>query len=125
MSFSEADYLAERAGINAVLRSLVDSPSDLDATLHVILGNAVRLAHTDRGFIYLKDGAVYRHVSDVGASPEVVEFNKANPIRPGRGTSTGRAVLERAPVQIPDVESDDEAGLDRGSPLEARERDRN
>ena len=108
MSFDEVDYLTERAGVTEVLRSLVDSPSDLDSTLQVILGNAVRLANTDRGFIYLKDDDVYRHVSDVGASPEVVEFNKANPIRPGRGTSTGRAVLERGPVHIPDVDVDAE-----------------
>ena len=108
MGFDEADYLAERAGVTEVLRSLVDSPSDLDSTLHVILGNAVRLARTDRGFIYLRDGDVFRHVADVGASAEVVEFNRANPICPGRGTSTGRAVVERRPVHIPDVELDDE-----------------
>lgn len=108
MSFDETGYLAERAAVNEVLRSLVDSPSNLDSTLRVILGHAVRLANTDRGFVYLKDGDVYRHVADVGASAEVVEFNRANPIRPGRGTSTGRAVLERRPVHIPDVDSDDE-----------------
>lgn len=108
MSFDESDYLAERAGVTEVLRSLVDSPSDLDSTLQAILGNAVRLANTESGFIYLKDGDVYRHVSDVGASAEVVEFNKANPIRPGRGTSTGRAIVERRTVHIPDVELDDE-----------------
>lgn len=108
MSFDETDYLTERAGVTEVLRSLVDSPSDLDSTLRVILGNAVGLAHTDRGFIYLRDGDVYRHVSEVGASAEVVEYNKANPIRPGRGTSTGRAVVERRPVHIPDVDLDDE-----------------
>ncbi len=108
MGFVEADYLAERAGVTEVLRSLVDSPSDLGSTLQVILGNAVRLAHTDRGFIYLKDGDVYRHVCDVGASPAVVEFNKANPITPSRGTATGRAIIERGPVHIPDVELDDE-----------------
>lgn len=108
MSFDETEYLTERAGVTEVLRSLVDSPSDLASTLQVILVNAVGLAHTDRGFIYLKDGDEYRHVSDVGASAEVVEFNKANPIRPGRGTSTGRAVEERRPVHIPDVELDDE-----------------
>lgn len=108
MGFHETDYQAERAGVTEVLRSLVDSPSDLDSTLQVILDNAVRLAHTDKGFIYLKDGDVYRHASDVGASPEIVEFNKANPIRPSRGTSTGRAVIERGPVHIPDVELDDE-----------------
>ncbi|MGA7759140.1 MAG: adenylate/guanylate cyclase domain-containing protein [Ilumatobacteraceae bacterium] len=108
MGYEESDYRAERAGVTEVLRSLVDSPSDLNSTLQVILRNAVGLAHTDRGFIYLRDGDVYRHVSDVGASAEVVEFNKANPIRPGRGTSTGRAVMERRPVHIPDVELDDE-----------------
>jgi class 3 adenylate cyclase len=108
VSFDETDYLAERAAVTEVLRTLVDSPSDLDSTLQVILGKAAGLAHTDRGFIYLKDGDVYRHVSDIGASAEVVEFNKANPIRPGRGTSTGRAVLERRAVHIPDVELDAE-----------------
>jgi class 3 adenylate cyclase len=108
VTFDESDYLALRAGVTEVLRSLVDSPSDLDTTLRVILGNAVALAHTDRGFIYLRDGDVYRHVAEVGASAEVVEFNRANPIRPGRGTSTGRAVVERGPVHIPDVELDDE-----------------
>lgn len=108
MSFDETEYLVERAGITEVLRSLVDSPADLDSTLRAILVNAVELAHTDRGFIYLRDGEEYRQVSDVGASAEVVAFNKANPIRPGRGTSTGRAVVERCPVHIPDVELDDE-----------------
>jgi len=108
MSFDEADYQAERESVTEVLRSLVDSPSDLDSTLQVILDNTVRLAHTEYGFIFLKDGDVYRDVSDVGASPELVEFIMANPIRPGRGTSTGRAVIERAPVHIPDVEVDDE-----------------
>jgi GAF domain-containing protein len=72
------------------------------------LDNAVRLCHTDKGFIYLKDGHVYRHVADVGASPEVIEFNKTNPIRPGMGTSTGRAVIEQRAVHIPDVELDQE-----------------
>ncbi len=108
MSFDEADYRAERESVTEVLRSLVDSPSDLDSTLQVILDNAVRLAHTEYGFIFLKDGDVYRLVSDVVASSEVVEFIKANPIHPGRGTSTGRAVIERRPVHIPDVELDDE-----------------
>jgi len=108
MTFEDVEYLAERASVTEVLRSLVDSPSDLDSTLQVILDSAVRLCHTDKGFIYLNDGDVYRHVADVGASPEVVEFNRANPIRPSRGTAVGRAVVERGPVHITDVELDDE-----------------
>ncbi|TFH13133.1 MAG: GAF domain-containing protein, partial [Acidimicrobiales bacterium] len=108
MGLEEADYLNERASVVEILRSLVDSPADLAATLQAVLGNAVRLANTDSGFIYLKDGDVYRHASDVGATVEVVAFNKANPIRPGRGTSTGRAAFERRVVHIPDVELDEE-----------------
>jgi adenylate cyclase len=108
MSFDEADYLAERARVIEVLRSLVDSPSDLDSTLQVILESAVSLCHTDKGFIYMNDEGVFRHVADVGATPEVVAFNRANPISPGRGTSTGRAAAERGPVHIPDVELDAE-----------------
>src|SRR5680860_1472540 len=108
MSFEQADFLAERAKVTEVLRSLVDSPSDLDSILQVILESAVSLCRTDKGFVYLRDGSEFRHAADVGATPEVVAFNRANPIRPGRGTSTGRAVLDRGPVHIPDVELDGE-----------------
>lgn len=108
MSIDEANYLSERTSVIEVMRSLVDSPADLASTLEAILGNAVRLANTESGFVYLKDGDVYRHVSDVGASADVVEWNKAHPISPGRGTSTGRAALERRVVHIPDVEADEE-----------------
>lgn len=108
MAFNEDNYLAERAKVTEVLRSLVESPADLDSILHVILESAVSLCHTDKGFIYLNDEGVYRHAADVGATPEVVAFNQANPIHPTRGTVTGRAVLERGPVHIPDIELDDE-----------------
>lgn len=106
MSLEQADFVAERVAVTEVLRSLVDSPADLDSILQVILQRAVSLCRTDKGFIYLRDGSEFRHAADVGATPEVVAFNRANPIRPGRGTSTGRAALERGPVHIPDVELD-------------------
>jgi len=108
MSFNEESYLAERASVTQVLRSLVESPSDLDSILHVILESAVSLCHTDKGFIYLNEGGVLRQVADVGATPEVVAFNRAHPIHPSRDTSTGRAVLDGAPVHIPDIDLDDE-----------------
>jgi len=37
-----------------------------------------------------------------------LELWERNPIRAGRGTTVGRALLERRPVQIPDVEADPE-----------------
>ncbi len=50
---------------------------------------------TDSGFIYLEDGDVYGHMSDVGATVEVVEFNKANPIRVQFGRVSNRPCLQR------------------------------
>jgi hypothetical protein len=41
-------------------------------------------------------------------SPEFEEFARSNPIRPGRGTITGRVALEAKPVHIPDVLVDPE-----------------
>lgn len=108
MTHSEASLLAERESLAQVLRSIVDHPNDLTATLQTIIDHAVRLCQTDKGYIYLRDGDVYRHHVDVGATPEIVAFNKANPIRPTRGTATGRAAIERKPVHIPDVDADPE-----------------
>jgi len=106
VSVAQAD---ERlAAVADVLRVLGGAPFDLDAVLQAILRAAARLCQADRGFIYLLDGDVYRHVADVGAPPEVVAFNVAHPIRPGRGTVTGRTVLERGPVHLPDVLADPE-----------------
>jgi two-component system, NtrC family, sensor kinase len=42
------------------------------------------------------------------ASPELTEFMRKNPIRPGRGSTSGRAALERRTTHIPDVTADPE-----------------
>lgn len=98
----------ERGAVAEVLRAITRAPADLNVTLQAILDHAVRLCGADKGFVYLRDGEVYRHTVERGAPPEVVAFNVANPIRPTRATITGRAVLERRSVHIPDVLEDTE-----------------
>jgi class 3 adenylate cyclase len=98
-----------RAAIEDVLRSLSRAPVDLDGVLGAILRHALQLTHSTHGFVYLLEGdGLYHHVADAGAPAELVAFNRANPIAPGRGTCTGRAALERRPVHIPDALSDPE-----------------
>jgi class 3 adenylate cyclase len=92
--------------IGDLLQTLGRAPFDLDAVLATILHQAVGLCRADRGFIYLLDDGYYHHAADVGASAEIVAFNRAHPIRPTRGTLTGRTVIERRPVHIPDVLDD-------------------
>lgn len=103
-----AGTTGERSAVADVLRVIIRAPADLDATLQTILDHAVRLCRADKGFVYLRDGDVYRHRVDRGAPPEVVDFNIANPIHPTRGTITGRTVIERRAVHIPDIFEDAE-----------------
>ena len=102
------DELAQRIALAQVLRAISQVPFDLDLVFRTILEHAVRLCNAERGFVYLLDGEVYRHVADLHGPPDVVAFNIANPIRPSRKTLTGRTALERKPVHIPDVLEDPE-----------------
>src|SRR5262249_10930074 len=54
------------------------------------------------------DGELLHPVVAHNASPELTEFMRQNPIRPGRGSTSGRAALERRTTHIPDVMADPE-----------------
>ena len=54
-----------------------------------------------------EDGNFY-HVTNHNFPSDWVEYTKAIPLRPGRGTTVGRALLEKKAVQIPDVLADPE-----------------
>ena len=53
-------------------------------------------------------------VADYGLSAEAREFFQTHPFTPGRGSTSGRAALERRAVHIPDVLQDPEYTLSEG-----------
>jgi len=53
-------------------------------------------------------GSAFLHVASHGAPSEFNEYMQSHPIEPGRGTVTGRVLLEGKPVHIPDVQADPE-----------------
>ena len=53
-------------------------------------------------------GAIFDHVATYGYPSAFREYLQRNPISPGRGTATGRAVLEGKTIHIPDVLDDPE-----------------
>jgi GAF domain-containing protein len=55
-----------------------------------------------------RDGDVYRLASNYGYSPEAERYALEHPLRPDRGSVTGRAVLEGRPIHISDVLADPE-----------------
>jgi signal transduction histidine kinase len=63
------------------------------------------------GLISNRDGDVYRVAACFAVSPEYEAFVRQQTFTPGRGSITGRAALERGPVQVTDFASDPELAV--------------
>jgi GAF domain-containing protein len=91
-----------------VLKIISRSAFDLQRVLETLLENAVRVCGAKHGLIFRYDGECCRAAAAYNAPPGSLELWERFPIRAGRGTAVGRALLERRPVQIPDVQADPE-----------------
>jgi signal transduction histidine kinase len=74
--------------------------------LETLLESAVRLCGSKHGLIFRYDGESCRAVASYNTPPGYLELWERTPIRAGRGTTAGRALLEHRPVQIADVQAD-------------------
>jgi class 3 adenylate cyclase/putative methionine-R-sulfoxide reductase with GAF domain len=103
---------AEReAAVQDVLQAITRSTFDLDAMLQVVTEHAVRLCHAESGNLARPDGDVFRVVAfaGFGAAPKEREYERLErslTYGPERGSATGRALMDRRVVHIPDVLED-------------------
>jgi two-component system, NtrC family, sensor kinase len=109
-----SEALEQQTATSEVLKVISRSAFDLQAVLTTLLENATRLCAAEWGVIFRPDGGVYRMAVVYGAPPEFSEFLTRTPIPPGRGSTVGRAALERRAVQIADVSADPEYELTEG-----------
>ena len=95
------EALEQQTAIADILRVISSSPTDVQPVLDAIAERAARLCDASAASMYLTEGDVLRHLASKGASPDPVSHVEALPI--DRDSISGRALLERRPIQIPDM----------------------
>src|SRR5499427_8228449 len=92
-----------------ILRVISRSPTDVQPVFDAIVRSSVDLCHGVFSTAFRFDGERIHLAAQHNISPEgLAELHRIYPARPTREFITGRAILDRAVVHIPDIELDPE-----------------
>jgi hypothetical protein len=111
-----SESLQQQTATADVLKVISRSTFDLRAVLDTLTESAARLCRADRAAIRLARDGAYYHVASFGFTPEEKEHWKHHSIKPDRGSTTGRALLEGKAVHVVDTKADPEIMMLRASP---------
>jgi signal transduction histidine kinase len=102
------ETLHQQAATAEVLKIISGSAFHLQTVLDMLVESALHLCEADAANIWLPGGNVLKLAASCGHSSEFRRFAVQNPIAPGRGTVSGRVLLEGKTVHVPDVLADRE-----------------
>ncbi|HEX6060692.1 MAG TPA: GAF domain-containing protein, partial [Candidatus Limnocylindria bacterium] len=105
------ESLEQQTATADLLRVISRSTEDIQPVLDAVVENAVRLGGADSTFIQQIDGDTARLTASAGTFADrdaFLDYWRHRPVRRGRDSLTGRVLLERKTVQIPDTRADPE-----------------
>ena len=102
------ESLEYQTAIADVLNVISRSPHDLQPVFDTIVATAERLCEAEYTLLYKQIGNWYGVAAANNADADFVKYVREHPPMPGRGSITGRTIIERRPVHIPDCLADPE-----------------